>query len=206
MQAELDHLVVTAPTLEGGTEALRARLGVAPRAGGAHPDMGTHNALLRLGRGVYLEVIAIDPAAATPAGARWFDLDAGSAGVALATWVARTPDLEASVAAAGYDPGPIRPMRRAGLHWRIAFPDDGALLAGGLLPPLIEWPQDALHPAERLPDDGLALVALEGTAPDPEAVREQLRTVGLDAVLAIDAGPVHRLRAHIATPAGTVAL
>ena len=32
-----------------------------PRRGGKHVAMGTHNSLLRLGDGVYLEVIAIDP-------------------------------------------------------------------------------------------------------------------------------------------------
>ncbi|WP_393939598.1 VOC family protein [Piscinibacter sakaiensis] len=49
--------------------------GCAPEGGGAHPHMGTHNRLLRLGDHCYLEVIAIDPAAPPPARARWFGLD-----------------------------------------------------------------------------------------------------------------------------------
>ena len=39
------------------------RTGVAPQPGGKHVAMGTHNALLRLGERVYLEIIAIDPEA-----------------------------------------------------------------------------------------------------------------------------------------------
>ena len=36
-------------------------LGATPAPGGHHPLMGTHNQLLSLGPGEYLEVIAIDP-------------------------------------------------------------------------------------------------------------------------------------------------
>ena len=55
--ARLDHLVVTAPTLEGGVEYVADCLGVLPVPGGVHPRMGTHNALVRLGTSQYLEVI-----------------------------------------------------------------------------------------------------------------------------------------------------
>jgi hypothetical protein len=65
--ATLDHLIVAAVTLADGIEYIAEITGVAPRPGGKHAAMGTHNALLRLGEQVYLEIIAIDPAAAKPA-------------------------------------------------------------------------------------------------------------------------------------------
>ena len=42
----LDHLVVTAPVLAEGVAWVETTLGVKMEAGGQHPQMGTHNALL----------------------------------------------------------------------------------------------------------------------------------------------------------------
>ncbi|MBK6394651.1 MAG: VOC family protein [Betaproteobacteria bacterium] len=58
--AEFDHLVVAGATLAQAIEYVADLTGVAPRPGGQHAAMGTHNALVRLGRRVYLELIAID--------------------------------------------------------------------------------------------------------------------------------------------------
>jgi hypothetical protein len=71
----LDHLTITSPSLQAGDDWVFDRLGVLSQAGGAHPRMGTHNLLLRLGEAMFLEVIAIDPAAQKPTRARWFELD-----------------------------------------------------------------------------------------------------------------------------------
>jgi hypothetical protein len=51
--------------------------------------MGTHNRLLKLGAGRFLEVIAIDPEAPAPGRRRWFDLDAPF----MRQRLARGPDL-----------------------------------------------------------------------------------------------------------------
>ena len=77
----LDHLVISARTLDEGTQYVADTLGVAPAGGGAHPLMRTHNRLLNLWGGVYLEVIAVDPDAEAPASGvearpRLFALDA----------------------------------------------------------------------------------------------------------------------------------
>ena len=56
VRCEIDHLVVTAPTLESGADFVEQALGVAPGPGGQHPRMGTHNLLLRLGESTFLEV------------------------------------------------------------------------------------------------------------------------------------------------------
>src|ERR1700735_4847366 len=95
----LDHLVISARTLDEGTQYVADTLGVAPAGGGAHPLMRTHNRLLNLWGGVYVEIIAIDPNAVSVSGsaprARLLQLDTPAmqqrldAGAQLVHWVAR---------------------------------------------------------------------------------------------------------------------
>src|SRR5689334_6927040 len=124
MHAVLDHLVVAAETLDQGEDYLASLLGTRPRRGGKHVAMGTHNSLLRLGRGSYLELIAIDPGAATPARPRWFDLDRPAMRALLAQqprlihWAARTDDIETARRASPIDPGPVHAMARDDFRWR----------------------------------------------------------------------------------------
>lgn len=207
-QAILDHLVVGAARLEDGVRHVADALGIEPVPGGRHHRMNTHNALLRLGEATYLEIIAIDPDAGPAEAPRWFDLDGPATQAALAegprllTWVARCDDLDAATAAAAWSTGPIRPMRRGAMTWRIAFPEDGHLIAGGLLPPLIQWDADTVHPASKLPAAGCGLAGLHGCHPRPDGVREQLATLGLDHAIELRPGPSIRLQADIDTPDG----
>ena len=63
---KLDHLTIIAPSLDQGLAHVRQQLGADMPPGDKHPEMGTHNRLLRLGDDVFLELIAIDPDAAAP--------------------------------------------------------------------------------------------------------------------------------------------
>jgi len=205
MQALLDHIAVTAPSLAIGADFIEHALGVRPQQGGAHPRMGTHNLLLRLGESVYLEVIACDPAAPAPQRPRWFELDrlAPDAPPRLATWVARTDDIAAAVQACAAA-GQIEPMTRGELSWRITIPADGSLPAAGAAPTLIQW--DALpHPATKLDDLGCHLEALQVFHPDPQGIRATLDAIafaGPVEVRALPAGAAPRLQARIRTPQG----
>jgi hypothetical protein len=199
--ARLDHLVVTAPTLAEGTAYVQAQLGVALQPGGRHARMGTHNCLLKLGPTTYLEVIAVDPGAAAPELPRWFGLDQREA-PRLATWVARTGDIQAAAAGfPGY--GRIEPMDRGALRWAITLPEQGGMPFDGIGPSLIQW-QAEPHPAAALPESGCDLIGLDGWHAQAEAVEALLRTIGFqnEFNVAIRPGDVPRLVAHIRTPAG----
>ncbi len=201
----LDHIAITAFSLEAGAAFVADALGVAPQAGGAHPRMATHNQLLRLGDATYLEVIAPDPAAPAPGRPRWFGLDAlgPRSAPALSTWVVRSTDIQASAAAASEPLGGIEPMSRGALDWRITIPADGSVPLDGVAPALIEWHADA-HPAARMEDRGCALALLEILHPDPDRVSRLLSSLALEAPVSVRrAEPdAARLVAHIDTPQG----
>uniref|UniRef100_UPI0039B8CB19 VOC family protein n=1 Tax=Albidovulum sp. TaxID=1872424 RepID=UPI0039B8CB19 len=87
MKAAFDHLAVSAASLDYGARVVEAALGIGLESGGKHPFMGTHNRLLSLGPGEYLEVIAIDPEAPGPERPRWFRLDTFTGPPRLTNWV-----------------------------------------------------------------------------------------------------------------------
>jgi hypothetical protein len=211
MTARLDHLVVAATDLASGTAWLEARLGVALAPGGAHPRMGTHNRVLRLGEGVYLELIAIDPEAPPPGRPRWFGLDAPELAARLAerprlvAWAAATDDLGSAVAASPVPIGTVHEMTRGDLVWRIAIPDDGAPVEGGAVPTLIEWPA-GVHPTARMPEAGCSLKRLSLHHPDPARLATIFAAIGLaDRAVRVAGGPAS-LAADLNTPGGAVRL
>ncbi|HEX6138255.1 MAG TPA: VOC family protein [Casimicrobiaceae bacterium] len=207
----VDHLIVAASSLQAGGDWIEDRLAVRARPGGRHLAMGTHNALVSLGPRLFLEIIAIDPEGAAPARPRWFDLDEPrmrarlAEGPALIHWVARSGDIDADATRCRTDLGPVVPMRRGELEWRITVPGDGHLPERGLVPTLIQWP-DRRHPADTLPDEGLRLVALAGEHPEPAPVRSAIAALGLAETLKVSYGRAPRLAAMLRTPRGVVAL
>lgn len=206
----LDHLTITAPTLAQGAAFVRAALGVEPQPGGEHPRMGSHNLLLRLGDALFLEVIAVNPAAPAPGRPRWFALDTlrPDDPPRLSNWVARTDDIRGAAAAASEALGDIEPMSRGALQWLITIPPDGSLPMDGVAPALIEW-QAPGHPASRLQDMGCTLYRFEARHPEPDRVNALLATLGLDRsvhVSALPAGARPQLVAHIQTPHGLRAI
>ncbi|EIJ48968.1 hypothetical protein GWL_02570 [Herbaspirillum sp. GW103] len=201
-----DHLVVTASTLEAGMAWVEQRLGVsmAPRIGGQHVRLGTHNALLSLGEGFYLEVIAIDPQAQTPDRPRWFGMDDLPADAAprLAHWVARTSDIAAAVAASPIAPGVIEPMQRGTLDWLITIAADGAPACAGVMPSLIQW-LSAAHPASALPECGCRLQQLVLEHPAAQQLQVAWQSIGLaDARIVLKQAKHASLRAVVSTPQG----
>ena len=210
MEIRFDHLVVAARALDEGVAWVESRLGVPMGAGGRHGTMGTHNRLLSLGPGRFLEVIAIDPEGVAPHRPRWFDLDSPAMrarlgrGPALVTWVARTDAIEPAIGAMPGAPD-ILDLARGEFRWRIGVPRDGHLAQAGTLPTLIQWLTH--HPAEVLADSGCRLENLVLRHPQAAATLRALRAAGLDALDSIEAhggGPA--IEARIRTPRGIVEL
>lgn len=224
-QAEVDHLVIAARTLDEGVQWCEATLGVTPGPGGEHPLMGTHNRLMNIAAPgfprAYLEIIAIDPSKVPTRAAgqaRWFDLDdaALQAGLAqhgpqLVHFVARVGDAGAALQglaqpALQIDRGPLVAASRdtpAGrLEWQITVRDDGQRLFHGALPTLIQW--GPMHPVDTMPASGLELVSLNAMHPRVDSLRAALEVIGFDAITLGQGAP--KLVATLRTPRGVVAL
>jgi len=206
LRSQLDHIVITAPTLETGVKYVERRLGVRLQPGGEHPKMGTHNCLLKLGDKCYLEVIAVNPDAPKPPNLRWFELDSPdlSQPIRLATWIARTNDIHAASIASPIPLGKIESMSRGQMNWLISIPENGSLPLQGIAPTLIQWPDD-IHPTTSQPESGCKLVYFEGFHPEPAKVIGVIESIGFQdhfSISALALGQKPYLTAHIQTPNG----
>lgn len=187
----LDHIAVGAASLEEGVAHVEDALGLTPGPGGKHARFGTHNRLMGLAEGLYLEVIAPDPEAA-PVPFRWFGLDDWHGPPRLAGWICRAPLARAPAVA-----GEIHTLMRGDNRWRIAVPPGGGLPLGGAYPMLIEWITAPVGP--RLQPSGAALRALRVEAPQAGAA------LALDApppMVTLVPGPAFRMEAVFDTPLG----
>ena len=196
----LDHLAVSALTLDEGVAIVEHALGVPLAAGGKHPHMSTHNRLLSLGD-LYLEVISVDPAAAAPAWPRWFDLDHFTGPPRLTNWVVACDDLDAELAASPHGSGTATSLSRGDLRWRMAVPANGSLPYGGGFPALISW-QGPLHPAALLPDMGVRLERVEIAHRDAAALADLLKTRLTDPRIVFATASHNAMRATFSTPHG----
>lgn len=179
MLTAIDHLVIVVADLQGAIERSQ-RLGFSVVPGGRHTTSGTHNALIGLADGSYIELLAFYQP--NPQSPWWGALDHGGG---LSDFCVQTDDLRADVAAfraagiAMSDPSPMGRVRPDGfrLEWVLSKP--GVELRG-IVPFLIE---DVTPREERVP----RLTAHEN------------RVTGLDTLtLAVDdATAVWRLYANV---------
>ena len=223
--AQLDHLVVLASSLEQGVAWCEATLGITPDAGGRHAFMGTHNRLLRTSSAAfphsYLEIIAIDPEGQAPANSqRWFDMDSAElqaqvqkSGPRLIHWVARVPDIAAATQAlqqlelaVGTPQAASRMTPRGLLEWQIGLRDDGVRPLQGCLPTLIHW--KGPHPEASLQERGVQLRRLELQHPQAALLSQALGALDVhgNTVIQVSASDTPALIAHLDTPRGPVKL
>jgi hypothetical protein len=203
----IDHLVWGGQNLEQEIERLEAWTGVRALPGGRHRGEGTRNAIIRIGPGIYLELIAPDPEQSAPPHPRWFGLDALTA-PRLITWAAKCDSVDQRVAAAqaaGIELGHVRVGQRElddgqVISWRLTYPD--LRLGSGLVPFLIDW-GTSRHPSAAAPN-GIRLVDFWAEHPEPRTIQSLLRHLGLELRVVRGERPV--LAAAFDTPCGRVEL
>lgn len=194
-----DHIAIAAENLANGVHYLEDSLGVKMAPGGEHVLMSTHNRLLGLLDGLYLEVIAINPDAPDPGRPRWFDLDNFQGAPRITNWILRCDDLAASLATLPIRAGVALALSRGDLRWQMAVPADGKLPYDNMAPALIEWEGDA-HPANRLPQSGVRMTGFDIQHPEAEALKSLFSTTKGPALNFITGDA--RFTAHFETPHG----
>jgi glyoxalase-like protein len=190
LHAQFDHLVVAIRSLPEGIAAFERLTGVTPGIGGQHPGRGTENALVSLGGGSYLEVIAPQKDA-TLSGQ-----DAPMRGLdhlTIINWAVSVSDVDAAVAAlkaAGFEATPPQPGARvtpAGdrLEWTTFGLGDRSV---AVAPFFIHWSAGTKHPSTTAPG-GCTLGSLAVRDPSGHRLASALEALAVGGVTVGD-GPV----------------
>ena len=203
--SRLDHLVYVTPDVSKSIQELSSLLGVTAAVGGQHPIWGTRNALLALGPKMYFEIMGPDPALSRKGLLRPFSIDQLQR-PRLATWVARSEDLDGTVESGlkvGVDLGKVLSGSRTkpdgtALSWKMT--DLLSNREGGIIPYFINW-GDSLHPAESAPS-GCVLKQLKAKHPNPHRIRAILGALDLE--ILIEKGKEFELIATIETSRGLI--
>ncbi|MDW4499563.1 VOC family protein [Sulfitobacter sp. D35] len=197
---QFDHIAISGTDLEEAAAWVEDALGVRLQTGGAHDVFHTHNRVLGLADGLYLEAIAINPEAPQPDRPRWFDLDRFSGPPRLTNWICRCEDLDTELRRLPLGFGRPVDLQRDTLRWRMAVPDDGILPFDNCAPALIEW-QTPVHPAKRLVPSGIRLTRLTVRHPEAEKLKALVAPALGDDRVAYETGSAG-LHAAFETPRG----
>lgn len=179
--AMIDHLILGINNLERGMKDFEEITGVRPVFGGVHPGRGTQNALVSLGEGVYLEIIAPDPKQSVDS-AMVKELKPVMT-LTPVGWAVGTDDmfaLQAKLQAREIRHGAAMPGSRAlpdgsRLQWsttNITLPQHN------WLPFFIRWNDPAKHPSRTTPV-GCSLTSMQIEDPNPDPLTHVFSAIGL---------------------------
>lgn len=202
----LDHIILGCSNLDVGIAFVEQRTGVRAVVGGVHPNMGTMNALLSLGAGHYLEIMAPDPSASAVQQSAMDQLNMlkGLTTPRLTRWAIQSRNVEAlakKLHNAGIETVALQPGSRKRpdgrvLSWkRLILADDHH----GLLPFFIEWSAESVHPSSDAPA-GCRIERFSAAAQNPAELSKIFHRIGVD--MHVEHGETPQLRAKIAGPKG----
>lgn len=204
----LDHLVYAVPDLHAALDWFEAHAGLRPAIGGRHLKQGTHNAVVNLGQGAYLEIVAIDPDNTSVAPPRWMGVDHIS-GPTLVRWSLKSSNLEThSPILQSINPGlgTVHTGQRqltTGelLRWQMTLPlPDPAV---DLIPFYLDWSTSDFHPTDRM-EAAFSVARIELEHPTPSPIEAHLLSLGIEKTVVQAEKPGFVV--HLKTPKGEIVL
>lgn len=197
----IDHVILGVDDLERGITEFATRTGVKPIKGGVHPGRGTQNALVSLGNGRYVEIMAPSHEAGTTGGPRTAYSTLTPTG-----WALHTDNVGAVVATlrgAAFKVSNVEPGARirpdgVKLAWQTADVNGAGLEDA---PFFIQWGVDTPHPSSDAPG-GCTLESVRMTQLDPAPLARFFRAVKVD--VAVSKGSAPKMTVALACPAGKV--
>ncbi len=205
MSYKIDHIVWAVPNFEKGIEYFENLTGVTPTFGGYHKTLGTKNALVNLGDGIYFEILAIDEDSPIKP-PRWMGIDLITKPT-VTRWALKSSDLEKdSQVLKNYhsDLAEIKGGQRtlsSGdiLKWQLTMPLAEPEIE--VAPFLLNWSASAAHPTNNLPIE-CNLVEIQFSHPSPKSIRPLLKYFGFEKFL--KKGDKEKISIKLKTPLGIV--
>ena len=205
-QARPDHLILGIGNLAEGVRTVHEQTGVRPAIGGKHPGRGTQNALVSLGDGLYVEIVAPAEAAAGADEAAQLASLRKLEGLTPIGWAVSVPDVDDArqrLTKAGFTlsdatPGSRKRPDGSTLAWTtfgIASPQ----IPG--IPFFIRWGDGVTHPAADSPA-GCRLERLVVHSPSSAEAARALTALGVD--MPVAQAPKAALSFTLRCPKGTV--
>jgi hypothetical protein len=171
---KIDHIVISVPDLYEAMDRFTEKCGIEVVYGGQHLSIGTHNALLNIGNGAYLELIAKDPNNPLEEAQKWMGLDLIN-DTTFTRWAIKSDQLATDAAIlkkASPNMGAIFEGSRkktdgSTLSWAMTLPLAAPKVE--VLPFILNW-KDSVHPTEDLAA-GCTIESFEIWHPEPAVIQ-----------------------------------
>ncbi len=205
---QIDHIVLTVSDLQNTMNLFQNTYGIQTQHGGQHKEFGTHNALVNLGNGVYLEILAPDPNNEAFAGKRWMGADLSQNPV-VSRWALKSSDLEndqSILSKFNKKYGDIIEGSRQKtdgnmLRWKMIKPLPSPLV--DIVPFMVDWTDSDSHPTDSLPV-ACQLHSIEFGHPEKEKYQQLFEELNVEHKVEV-ATDVH-IRIRLQTDKGIVEL
>ena len=208
MKRVIDHIVYCVPNLESALDDLENRLGIRPVFGGRHLTKGTKNALLNLGNGCYLEILAVDEENDTISGPRWMGIDL-IATPKITRWCLKSDMLQTdseilksyALNLGHQDQGSRMTSDGKLLVWNMILPASHPEVE--LVPFMVDWSKSEMHPCDALTEK-CTLQSIHLHHSNPIEIQPTLDALGWE--LNIDLASQAHISIDIQSPKGLVRL
>jgi len=185
LHAQMDHLMLAIRSLPAGIAEFERLTGVKAVVGGKHPGRGTENALVSLGNGSYVEIIA--PQADAPQLFADYEPMRTLDRLTIFTWAVGVPDAKAAAEAltsAGLAVTPPQPGARVTpsgerLEWTTFALTDRSI---AVAPFFIQWSAGTKHPSTTSPA-GCSLSSMKVQDPKIARLSAGLNNLGVPGVV-----------------------